>query len=166
VGGAGRAWPLSWLSSTAECSAPVTTSFRHRRRRPRTAPRGYNGHVYASEIAPGFDVFRLTPSEHLSPNEIDAAKLVRLAEFNPQHQPKLEGPTSFVVTRAYLDQLVRSGAIPMELADQLAGDLDRAEGFAEGLERHADTRAAFPGGWGAGGAGARRRAISGGARHP
>ena len=33
----------------------------------------YNGYIYGTEIARGIDVFRLTPSEHLSQNEIDAA---------------------------------------------------------------------------------------------
>ncbi len=35
----------------------------------------YNGYLYGSEIARGLDVFELTPSEYLSQNEIDAAKL-------------------------------------------------------------------------------------------
>src|SRR5688572_6404807 len=33
----------------------------------------YNGHVYGTEIVRGVDVFRLTPSEFLTQNEIDAA---------------------------------------------------------------------------------------------
>ena len=37
----------------------------------------YNGYIYGTEMARGLDVFRLTPSEHLSQNEIDAARLVR-----------------------------------------------------------------------------------------
>ena len=35
----------------------------------------YNGFLYGSEIARGLDIFQLTPSEFLSQNEIDAAKL-------------------------------------------------------------------------------------------
>ncbi|MEP6781757.1 MAG: hypothetical protein ABJC26_17790, partial [Gemmatimonadaceae bacterium] len=35
----------------------------------------YNGVVYSSELARGFDVLELTPSDHLSANEIAAAKL-------------------------------------------------------------------------------------------
>ena len=38
----------------------------------------YNGHIYGAEIARGLDVFKLTPSEYLSQNEIDAATLVRV----------------------------------------------------------------------------------------
>jgi hypothetical protein len=52
----------------------------------------YNGYIYGSEISRGFDVLRLTPSEHLSQDEIDAAASVRLDEFNGQHQPKLVWP--------------------------------------------------------------------------
>ena len=36
----------------------------------------YNGHIYGAEIARGVDIFRLTPSEYLSQNEIDAATQV------------------------------------------------------------------------------------------
>ena len=43
----------------------------------------YNGDIYASEIARGLDILELTPSEHLSQNEIDAAKLVRFDELQP-----------------------------------------------------------------------------------
>ena len=35
----------------------------------------YNGFLYGSEIARGLDIFELTPSEFLTQNEIDAAKL-------------------------------------------------------------------------------------------
>ena len=42
----------------------------------------YNGHIYGAEIARGIDVFRLTPSEVLSENELAAANLVRFEEFN------------------------------------------------------------------------------------
>ena len=38
----------------------------------------YNGHIYGSEIARGVDIFKLTPSEFLSQNEIEAATQVRI----------------------------------------------------------------------------------------
>ncbi|MGI9181942.1 MAG: LVIVD repeat-containing protein, partial [Longimicrobiaceae bacterium] len=95
----------------------------------------YNGYVYGSEIARGFDVFQLTPSEHLSQNEIDAARLVRMEEFNPQHQTKLVWPASFVVARAYLDQLRRNGGLQPERLTRVAGDLDAAERLGEGTPR-------------------------------
>jgi hypothetical protein len=88
----------------------------------------YNGHVYGSEIYRGFDVFSLTPSEQLTQNEIDAAKLVRYDEFNAQHQPRVAWPAEPVVARAYVDQLVRSGGITAERAARVRGELDRFEG--------------------------------------
>jgi hypothetical protein len=77
----------------------------------------YNGHIYASEIARGLDVFELSPSEFLTQNEIDAAKTVKAAELNVQNQQKIEWPAQLVVAKAYLDQLERSKALP---ADQIA----------------------------------------------
>jgi hypothetical protein len=97
----------------------------------------YNGHIYGSEIARGLDVLRLTPSEHLSRNEIEAASLVRVDQFNPQHQPRTVWPASIVVARAYLDQLIRSEGIQPELAARVANELDRAERRPEGAQRPA-----------------------------
>jgi hypothetical protein len=87
----------------------------------------YNGYIYGSEMVRGFDVLRLLPSEHLSQNEIDAAMSVQMREFNPQHQPKLEWPASFAVSRSYIDQLERAGALPADAITRLRGELDRAE---------------------------------------
>ncbi|HEX6060088.1 MAG TPA: hypothetical protein VFZ11_13840 [Gemmatimonadaceae bacterium] len=87
----------------------------------------YNGHIYGSEIGRGLDVLALAPSEHLSQNEIDAAKLVRMDEFNPQTQTKLAWPASFSVARAYLDQLVRTNGLSRERTSAIARDLDAAE---------------------------------------
>ena len=74
----------------------------------------YNGYIYGAEMARGLDIFQLKPSEHLSQNELDAARLVRYDHFNPQQQPKVTWPASPVVARAYLDQLTRSKAVPAE----------------------------------------------------
>src|SRR6476620_2237700 len=71
----------------------------------------YNGNIYGTEIARGLDVFKLTPSEFLSQNEIDAASLVRSTEFNAQHQKRITWPATSVVARAYLDQLGRTKGI-------------------------------------------------------
>ena len=71
----------------------------------------YNGHIYGAEISRGIDVFRLTPSAHLSQNEIDAATLIPFSEFNAQYQPKIVWPAAPVVARAYIDQLTRSNSI-------------------------------------------------------
>ena len=92
----------------------------------------YNGYIYGSEISRGFDVLALTPSEHLSQNEIDAARLVQLDEFNPQHQPRIEWPAEVVVARAYLDQLVRNDAVTAEEAERMVTELDRVEALGEG----------------------------------
>ena len=101
----------------------------------------YNGHIYGSEIGRGLDVFRLTPSEHLSQNEIDAAKLVRLDRFNPQLQTKLVWPASFVVARAYVDQLMRNDAM-RDRASRIGRDLDQAEKMEDGQRRDALTQLA------------------------
>ena len=88
----------------------------------------YNGHIYASEIARGLDVFELTPTQFLTQNEIDAAKTVRVAELNVQNQQKIEWPRTLVVAKAYVDQLERSQALP---ADRIAAVREAIHG-AEG----------------------------------
>jgi len=90
----------------------------------------HNGYVYGSEIARGLDVLRLTPTEHLTQNEIDAANLVHFDTFNPQEQPRVEWPAHPVVAKAYLDQLERSGALPASRLAELRADVDRAEADA------------------------------------
>ena len=77
----------------------------------------YNGHIYASEIARGLDVFELTPTKFLTQNEIDAAKTVHFDELNVQNQQKIEWPHKLVVAKAYVDQLERSHGLS---ADQIA----------------------------------------------
>lgn len=77
----------------------------------------YNGHIYASEIARGLDVFELTPTKFLTQNEIDAAKTVHFNELNVQNQQKIEWPHKLVVAKAYVDQLERSQGLR---ADQIA----------------------------------------------
>jgi hypothetical protein len=68
----------------------------------------YNGYIYSSEIARGLDILELQPSALLSQNELDAAKLVRVDYQNVQDQQQIVWPASFVVARAYVDQLERS----------------------------------------------------------
>lgn len=97
----------------------------------------YNGHIYGSEIGRGLDVFDLKPSDQLSQNEIDAAKLVRFDVTNPSDQQKLVWPASFVVARAYLDQLVRNKGLSTEHTTRIAGDLDKAEQLKGGAEQSA-----------------------------
>src|SRR2546429_4998453 len=87
----------------------------------------YNGQIYASEIARGLDVFELTPTKDLTQNEIDAAKTVRLSEFNVQNQQKIEWPRNLIVAKAYVDQLERSQALPADQITALRKAIQTAE---------------------------------------
>ncbi|HEY0099550.1 MAG TPA: hypothetical protein VGB76_11425 [Pyrinomonadaceae bacterium] len=87
----------------------------------------YNGHIYASEIARGLDIFELTPTQHLTQNEIDAAKTVRVAELNVQNQEKIEWPRQLIVAKAYVDQLERSQALPSDRIAAVRQAIQRAE---------------------------------------
>jgi hypothetical protein len=87
----------------------------------------YNGRIYGSEIARGLDIFKLTPSEFLTQNEIDAAAGVQLDEFNAQEQPRMTWPATFKVARAYLDQLNRSKALNAARASALKSAIDKAD---------------------------------------
>ena len=85
----------------------------------------YNGRIYGSEISRGIDIFKLTPSDYLSQNEIDAASLVRMDEFNAQEQPRLSWPATAVVSRAVLDQLNRSKGISPARATAVKAAIDK-----------------------------------------
>jgi hypothetical protein len=87
----------------------------------------YNGHIYASEIARGLDIFELTPTQNLTQNEIDAAKVVRMAALNVQNQEKIEWPRQLVVAKSYVDQLERSRALPSDQIATLRQAIQRAE---------------------------------------
>ncbi|HEY0776581.1 MAG TPA: hypothetical protein VGD56_01320, partial [Gemmatirosa sp.] len=65
--------------------------------------------------------------DQLSANEIAAAKLVRMTEYNPQSQPKLVWPAAFPVVRSYLDQLVRGNGLPAARLPAIAAALTAAE---------------------------------------
>ncbi len=87
----------------------------------------YNGYVYSSEMARGLDILEMLPSEQLSANELAAAKLVMMEEFNPQSQPKIVWPAAFPVVRSYVDQLVRGNGLPTARTTAIAVALDAAE---------------------------------------
>jgi hypothetical protein len=88
----------------------------------------YNGHIYGSEIARGLDVFELTPTKFITQNEINAAKSVQVSELNVQNQQKIEWPKTFVVAKAYLDQLERSQALSGEQIARVRQAIQSAEG--------------------------------------
>ena len=77
----------------------------------------YNGHIYASEIARGLDIFELTPTKFLTQNEIDAAKTVRVAELNVQNQQRIEWPRTVGRGEGVRGSV---GAIAGSAADQIA----------------------------------------------
>ena len=87
----------------------------------------YNGLLVSSEIARGLDVFELTPSAFLTDHEIAAANTVRLDYLNAQGQPTYVWPPSFVLARAYLDQLARSEGLSAERITSLRRALTDAE---------------------------------------
>jgi hypothetical protein len=87
----------------------------------------YNGRIYASEIARGLDIFELTPTEHLTQNEIDAAKTVQVSELNVQNQQKIEWPRNLTVAKAYIDQLERSQALSADRITALRDAIQKAE---------------------------------------
>ena len=87
----------------------------------------YNGNIYSSEMSRGLDVLALKPSGLLSQNEIDAAKLVHLDYLNAQSQPKASWPASFVVARAYVDQLARGNGLSGDRVSAVRAALASAE---------------------------------------
>ncbi len=87
----------------------------------------YNGHIYGTEIARGFDTLRLVANDGLTQNEIDAASEIQLAEFNAQHQSSLVAAPSFAVVRAYYDQAVRAGTLAGRDAERVLREINRAQ---------------------------------------
>jgi hypothetical protein len=102
----------------------------------------YNGSLVSSEIARGLDVFALTPSEHLTQNEIDAANTVHFDYLNAQGQPKLVWPPSFALARAYVDQLERSKCLSASRIGAVRQSLASAERATGSQRRDALTRVA------------------------
>jgi hypothetical protein len=95
----------------------------------------YNGYIVSSEIARGLDILELVPSAHLTQNEIDAARLVRLETWNVQHQERIVWPPSFVVARAYLDQLERGNGLASGRVAAARRALSEAEGATGAARR-------------------------------
>jgi len=92
----------------------------------------YDGYIYGTEIVRGLDVLALVPSEHLSPNEIAAARLAdQGALFNPQQQFQVTWPADPVVASAYVDQLERSESLPENVTRELRAVLESAVAAVE-----------------------------------
>jgi hypothetical protein len=87
----------------------------------------YNGHVYGSDIGRGLDIFDLKVSADLSQNEIEAARLVHTDISNPTTQDRIVWPATFVVARAYLDQLERMNGVAADKLTTIRSGLDAAE---------------------------------------
>jgi hypothetical protein len=124
----------------------------------------YNGNIYSSEISRGLDVFELVPSALLSKNEIEAAKQVHFESLNVQSQPRFVWPASFVVARAYLDQLERSNGLEPNRVSALRTELAAAERLSGQPRRAALTQLARQLDGQAGGDQARLRKLAGALR--
>src|SRR5205823_13752937 len=74
--------------------------------------------------------------------EIDAAKTVRMSEFNVQNQQKIEWPRNLIVAKAYVDQLERTQALPADRITALRtaiqkGDSGNLKKMAPAVEKDA-----------------------------
>ena len=87
----------------------------------------YNGLIYGGEIGRGLDIFELKPSEFLSQNEIDAAKLIHVDLLNVQNQQRYVWPANIAVPRAYLDQLERNNGLAADKITAARNGLSKAE---------------------------------------
>ncbi len=90
----------------------------------------YNGNVYGTEIARGFDTFALLESDMLSENELGAAKEYQVDEFNAQHQTEIAWAPSFNVAGSYFDQAVRAGSLDERTEAKVGRHLANAERLA------------------------------------
>ncbi|MGJ7442328.1 LVIVD repeat-containing protein [Aquipuribacter sp. MA13-6] len=97
----------------------------------------YDGEVLGTEIARGIDSFGLTTSDHMSQNEIDAAREVGQDQFNAQLQSELTADISYAVVGSRLDQNVRAGTLSERDGERVQKFIDRAEQFAAGPQRRA-----------------------------
>ncbi|MEO8435291.1 MAG: hypothetical protein ABI596_10385 [Pyrinomonadaceae bacterium] len=104
----------------------------------------YNGHIYASEIARGLDILKLTPTKFLTQNEIDAAEAVRVAALNVQNQERIEWPRTLVVAKAYVDQLERSQALAADRISAVRQAIQSAESSHMGSKDLAKLKSLAP----------------------
>ncbi|MBM7502952.1 LVIVD repeat-containing protein [Agromyces aurantiacus] len=92
----------------------------------------YDGNVYGSEIARGFDAMALTESGMMSANEIAAAGEIEQSEFNAQLQTMLEHAPSYNVVRSYVDQAERAGTLSGEQLAKVEKLIGKAESTKSG----------------------------------
>jgi hypothetical protein len=97
----------------------------------------YNGYIYGTEIARGFDTFGLLASDMMSTNEIAAASEVKQTQFNAQLQSELTAEPSYTVVAATIDQAVRAGTIDARTLKRVQDHIDRAKSFEGGPQAHA-----------------------------
>jgi hypothetical protein len=97
----------------------------------------YNGQIYGAEIARGFDVFDLTPTDDLTANEIAAANEVVYDQHMPMAQTVISWAPSFNVTRAYNDQALRAGSLDRATWEKVDQAVERAERFSSGPQQRA-----------------------------
>ena len=102
----------------------------------------YNGLIYGSEIGRGLDILQLKPTENLSQNEIDAAKLIHVDLLNVQNQQRYTFPPSFSVPRAYLDQLARNNGLAADKITATREALDKAQSMSGAAQKTALTQLA------------------------
>ncbi len=87
----------------------------------------YNGKIYGSEMARGLDIFELMPTQFLTQNEIDAAKSIRMAEFNVQNQERIVFPRSLAIAKAYVDQIERAKSLDSKQIADIRNAVQSAE---------------------------------------
>lgn len=92
----------------------------------------FNGNIIGSEIARGLDVFELTPTEHLSANEIKAMQQVQVEEHNAMAMRSFDWEPSFAVAGSYVDQAERKGSLSATTIKQVRQHLSQAEKLDEG----------------------------------
>jgi hypothetical protein len=84
----------------------------------------------------GLDVFDMTPTDHLTQNEIDAANTIVLDEHNAMSLRRFDWEPSSALVRAFADQAEREGLAEDTLAN-VRRFVDRAEQFASGPQARA-----------------------------
>ena len=87
----------------------------------------YRGYIYGTEIARGLDVLELTPSEHLTENEIAAAASVASPAFNASSSGASSGRRARSSRGRTSTSLARSDTLDADRRASLASLLDRVD---------------------------------------